>query len=515
LPSFRHVSVKRNVIANYVGQGLQSLMGFVFVPVYVKYLGIEAYGLIGAFALLQAWLGLVDAGLKPALGREVARFTAGALSVQQIRNLLRSVECVTVVIALAISAGIWTGSGWLAVHWVNPKHLSRHEVAGAFGIMGIIAALRFVEDVYVSCITGLERQVLQNVIRSSVAAARGFGTIGILALVSPTIKAFFLWQAFLSVSSLAANAGALYASLPSVSAPAHFSRAALRSVWHFAAGMVGITLLSLMLTQIDKILLSRLLTLEAFGYYALAGVLAGGLASLTAPISGAVYPRFTHLVAAGDQPSLIAVYHQGAQLVTVLVGSAAMVLIAFRDSVIMLWTGNPTVTSAVAPLLGFLALGTCFNSLMMIPYQMMLAHGWTSLSVKVNIIAVSVLVPAILWVVPRYGAIGAARLWVALNAGYIMFTIPLMHRKILRGEKWTWYGRDVVVPLAAAGLMAFVCRWLAPHGLGRVAGLVVLALTSTAVFLASAASAGTMRARLLRHLPRLRPLGGLPEPETR
>jgi hypothetical protein len=33
-------------------------------------------------------------------------------------------------------------------------------------------------------------------------------------------------------------------------------------------------LLSLLLTQIDKILLSRLLTLEAFGYYALAGVVA-------------------------------------------------------------------------------------------------------------------------------------------------------------------------------------------------------------------------------------------------
>jgi hypothetical protein len=52
-------------------------MGLAFIPLYIKYHGIEAYGLIGLFALLQAWLGLLDMGMTPILGREMARFTGG------------------------------------------------------------------------------------------------------------------------------------------------------------------------------------------------------------------------------------------------------------------------------------------------------------------------------------------------------------------------------------------------------------------------------------------------------
>ena len=74
--------LKKNIIANYLGQGWRALLGLAFIPLYIKYLGVEAYGLIGIFAILQAWLGLLDMGMKPALGREMARFTGGAVDAQ-------------------------------------------------------------------------------------------------------------------------------------------------------------------------------------------------------------------------------------------------------------------------------------------------------------------------------------------------------------------------------------------------------------------------------------------------
>ncbi|MDE2320337.1 MAG: hypothetical protein KGL31_00215 [candidate division NC10 bacterium] len=45
--------VKRNIVANTLGKGWSMLMGLVFVPLYIKFLGMEAYGLIGFFATLQ------------------------------------------------------------------------------------------------------------------------------------------------------------------------------------------------------------------------------------------------------------------------------------------------------------------------------------------------------------------------------------------------------------------------------------------------------------------------------
>src|ERR1700728_4699398 len=116
------MSVKKNVAANYFGQAWQALMSVAFIPLYIKYLGMEAYGLIGVFAVLQAWLVLLDMGMKPTMGREMARFTGGAHNVQSIRDLLRSIEVIGAAVAGAIALGIWAASGWLATHWVTAKH---------------------------------------------------------------------------------------------------------------------------------------------------------------------------------------------------------------------------------------------------------------------------------------------------------------------------------------------------------------------------------------------------------
>lgn len=494
------MSLKKNILANYLGQGWRVLMSLAFIPLYIKYLGIEAYGLIAIFAMLQAWLSLLDMGMRPALGREMARFTGGAHNAQSIRDLLRSIEIIAIGIAVLVAIGIWAASGWLAADWVRAEKLPVALVAQAFALMGAITALQFVESIYTSSIAGLQRQVLQNVVASLMATVRGLGAVGVLVWVSSTINAFFIWQGVISLMTVAVFAGVVYRALPSSSRPARFSGSALIGIWRFAAGMMAITLLSLLLTQVDKILLSRLLTLEAFAYYALAGVVAGGLSALTTPIGAAFYPRFTELVTRGDALALRAAYHQGAQLVTVLMGAAAVVLIMFGDRVLLLWTADPALTQQVAPLMAVLALGTLFNGLMGMPYQMQLAHGWTTLTIKVNIVAVAILVPTILWVVPEYGAIGAAWVWVTLNAGYILFAIYFMHRRLLPTEKWHWYRQDVAIPLAAATATAWLCRWGMPEDMGRLGEFGVLLLSSGCVLIVAALAAPMVRHEFVRYV---------------
>jgi O-antigen/teichoic acid export membrane protein len=495
------MSLKKNVLANYLGQGWRVLMSLAFVPMYIKYLGIEAYGLIGVFAMLQAWLSLLDIGMRPALGREMARFTGGAHDAQSIWDLLRSIEIVSVAIAVLVAIGIWASSGWLAADWVRAQKLPVELVTQAFALIGAVTALQFVESIYTSSIAGLQRQVLQNVVASLMATVRGLGAVGVLIWVSPTITAFFVWQGLISLVSVAVLAGVVYRVLPLPPHPARFSMPALIGIWRYAAGMVGITLLVLLLTQVDKLLLSRLLTLEGFAHYALAGVVASALYTLTGPITSAFYPRFTELAMRGDANALRAVYHQGAQLVTVLMGAAAVVLMIFGDRVLLLWTSDPVLAQQVAPLMIVLALGSLLNGLMWIPYQLQLAHGWTALTIKVNSIAVSIMIPAILWVVPAHGAIGAAWVWVTLNAGYVVFAIYFMHRRLLPTEKWRWYRQDVAIPLATATATALVCRWAMPEDLGRLEAFVALVLSSCCVLITAALAAPMVRHQLARHVP--------------
>jgi O-antigen/teichoic acid export membrane protein len=495
------ISLRKNVLANYLGQGWQVLMALAFVPLYIQYLGIEAYGLIGIFAMLQAWLNLLDMGMKPALGREMARFTGGVHDAQSIWDLLRSIEIIGVVLAILITIGVWAASGWLAADWLRPDQLPVESVAQAIALMGMVTALHFVESIYTSSITGLQRQVVQNVVGGVMATVRSVGAVGILIWVSPTISAFFIWQGAVSLVTAAVFARVIYRLLPVPPLGARFSMPALIGIWRYAAGMVGITLLALLLTQVDKLLLSRLLSLEAFAYYALAGVVASALPRLTGPITSAFYPRFTELAARSDDNALRVVYHQGAQLVTVLMGAAAVVLLIWGDRVLLLWTADPALTRPVAPLLTVLVLGTLLNGLMWIPYQLQLAHGWTALTVKVNSVAVAILIPAIVWIVPIYGAIGAAWVWVTLNAGYILFAIYFMHRRLLPTEKWRWYRQDVAVPLVAAAGTAWLCRWALPDNPGRLGELGVILLSSGCVLIAAALAAPLVRQQLSRHVP--------------
>ena len=498
------MALKSNVAANFAGQAWRGLLAFVFIPVYIRYLGVEAYGLIAVNAVLLAWLSLFDMGLRPALVREMARFLGGERSAEHIRDLLRSIELIAVGVAVAVAAAIWAASGWVATGWLNVRGLPVETVAPAIAIMGGVAGLSFIEAVYVSALSGLQRQVLQNVVTSVMVTLRNVGVIGVLAFVSPTIEAFFIWQMAVAALSVVVLHMCVYRVLPAIGRVARFSVAAQREVGRFAAGMVGITVMALLLTQVDKTLLSRLLPLEAFAHYALAATLAGALYVMVGPISNAFYPRFTQLVARGDQTALRETYHLGAQLVTVMLAPAAMMLILFGERIVAIWTGDAALAAEVAPILRVLAFGSLLHGFMFIPYNLQLAHGWTSLTFKVNTVAVLVLVPALLVVVPAFGGLGAAWIWVTLTTFYTTIAIGLMHRRLLPNEKWRWYGEDVAAPLAAAAATALACHAVAPDGLGRVADAGLLVLYGCCALMAAAAAATLVRRRAAVQWARVR-----------
>lgn len=492
------MSLRKNIVANYLGQAWVALMGLAFMPVYIRYLGIEALGLMGLFGLIQAWLALLDMGMTPTIGREMARFTAGEHSAQSIRNLLRSLEVPAFVLAAAICLGVWAASGWLADDWLKPKALSVEVVRHAIAVMALVIGTRFVEGIYRSALFGLQRQVWFNGVNAILATLRGVGALVVLAAISPTIGAFFAWQAAISLLSVVVMAMGVHRALPPSPARATASWAALQSVWRFAGGMTGITFLAVLLTQVDKLLLSRMLSLHDFGYYAFAAMVAGALYLLVSPITTALFPRLVEWVTQHDEMALANTYHRGAQFVTLVCAPAALLLVFHGEGVLYAWSGDAELARSSGRILSALALGTLLNCLMYVPYQLQLAHGWTGLTLKINLAAVALLVPALFWVVPRYGALGAAWVWIVLNAGYLLVNIGLMHRRILAREKWRWYGHDVALPTLAATLALLLLNAFAPaESSDRLAWMIYLAIALLVAFVTAAASLRELRMRFV------------------
>lgn len=455
------MSLRKNTIANYLGQGWMALMGLAFVPVYIHYLGVEAWGLVGFMSMLQAWLALLDMGLTPTLSREMARFQAGEHSAQSIRDLLRSLEVIFGAVAVAIVGIVWLIAPWVAANWLSTVQLSASTVVQAIGMMGLVLAARMVEQVYRGAIQGLQRQVWLNGAQGMMATLRWAGAVGVLVWVAPSIEAFFLWQALVSLLTVIILTRQTYRWLPSTGKPSRFDLAALVRIRRFAGGVAATTLLSIVLMQVDKLLLSKLVSLQVFGYYALATSAAGALYFLSSPIAIAVSPRLTELVAKGDQLLLIDTYHRASQWLAALLIPAALMMAVFAQPLLQVWTGNIGLAQQVAPLLALLALGTLCNGFMFVPHTTQLAHGWPGFAVRVNIVAVIFIVPAIFWAVPRFGAIGAAWAWLVLNAGYVLIAIHFMHRRLLPDEKWRWYWAAIFKPLLVGSITALALRqWI-------------------------------------------------------
>ncbi len=488
--------LKRNTAANFLGYGWTALMSLAFIPVYIRLLGIEAYGMIGLFSVLLMSLGLLDLGMSPMINREMARFSAGIRTAASIRDLLRSAEWIAGGVATSVVLSLVLASGWLASHWVKPGSLPTSTVMHAFGLMAFVIGLRFVENIYRSALQGLQRQVETNLAMAAADTMRALGAVAILALVAPTIEAYFLWQGLVSVLSLLTLAFLAYRALPDCERAARFSSAEVRSVLRFSGGMLGIAIVGILLTQLDKLLLSRLLSLPDFGVFMLASTLAGGVLALCLPVAQAWYPRLSALHAERNEAGLVSTFHLGAQLISVLVGSAALFLIAFAKPILTLWTQDSDLAAQAAPLLQFLALGNVLNSMMYIPHQTQLAHGWTGLALRINTVAVFVICPAIFIVTPHYGAEGAAMIWASLNLFYILIGVQLMFRRILSTEKWEWYLADIVMPLLPASLVAILLSQTVPalpSGLAQVGFLLVSGLL---IFATAVLGAGRVRGQV-------------------
>jgi len=347
---------------------------------------------------------------------------------------------------------------------------------------------------------GRGRQALLAGLNAVMAGFRGLGAVFILWRVSPTIEAFFTWQILVSAAHTGLAAMFLWSSLPEDGHKPRFQRGLLKEVWRFAAGVTGITLLGTIITQMDKIILSRMLSLETFGYYNLASAVAMALYRLIGPVFASAFPLLTRLYELKQEEELAKVYHKSAQLITVLTLPAAVVISFFSKELLLLWSRDPLTVENSALLVSVLVIGTAFNGLMNIPYALQLAAGWTRLNFLVNLASVLVSVPFTILLTQWIGALGAAWNWVLVNGAYILVTIPVMHRRLLKKEMGTWYFRDVLWPLAGVLGVVGAARLLLPmKTLGSLAQILCLGLvwglaTLTAAFLAPATRQSALQA---------------------
>jgi O-antigen/teichoic acid export membrane protein len=443
------MSVRRNLAIGIGSSVWTALVSFAVVPFYLHYLGLEAYGLIGFFTALQGLFLILDLGLTPTMTREVARCRASG-DVTEARNLLHTLAIINWGVGGIIAALMALLAWFVADHWLRDNGLPPEVIGQSVALMGIVIACRWPLGMYSGALMGAERIAQVGMISIVMVTFANVGAVLVLALVKPSIQYFFIWQALAGLLYVLVMRAAAWRALWQPG-PTRFDKEGLKRIWRFSASMGVAALFGVIFMQSDKIVLSRLVSLEELGQYTLAGLIGRLLYLFITPTFNVIYPRLTALHTAGDEAGVVTFYRSGTRLSLAVIFPLAVFLSVFAEDLVTIWTGVPAIGRHVAPVVQLIMLGTAMNGIMNFPYALQLATGRSHLAALISGILLIIFIPTLAWLAVHYGIVGGAGAWAILNLAYVALGTWLTHRVVLKSPRaWTWLATDVGIPLAVS-----------------------------------------------------------------
>jgi O-antigen/teichoic acid export membrane protein len=499
------VSLRGAILASYASQVYVTIVGLVLVPVYLRTMGAENYGLVGFFLMLQGWFQLLDIGLTPTISREAARYNGGVGSIADLRQLVRSFRTLFVAIAVTTALLLAAAAGPLADDWLKFQDLALADVVLAIQLIGVVVALRLVCGLFRGVITGFEKLVWLARFNAGIATLRFVFVVPVLVFVGAGAVEFFAYQVAVGVVELAVLVLQTRRLLPATkgSLTTKGAWAQLKDVSRFSLTIAATSALSIVVTQIDKLALSRIISLHEFGYFTAAVLLAGGISILAGPVGSVLQPRLASLSASGDERALLAVYRAATQLVVVLVAPAVVVMAAFPEPLLWAWSGDQDFARRGAPILALYAIGNGAMALGALPFFLQFAKGMLRLHLIGSILFAAAFVPLCVWGALARGPVGAGLALIAVATTYFLLWVPRIHGSCAPGLHRRWLTEDIV-PIALLALAAAAAaRLLVPLSGERILlGAQLAAIAALSVVVAATGST-VVRSRVMADVRRI------------
>ena len=473
----------RNLVANYFGDLWLMLLQFAMIPICLHAMGTEAFGMVALHTTLTALAGLTNLGITPALNRETSRLTGLADGPPRIKSFVFSVGAFYLVLSAVTAAVALLFLVGPLVRWVNPVTITTALAQQVVTLMFIQIGLQLLINFLISVLQGLQLHVRVNAILSAAMTLRLGGAALVLLFWQPTLIAFFSWMIFATIIQLLALAFAAYRALPPGRLLLGLDH--IQSIWRYASGMTLTVLFSLLLTQIDRVVLSRFLSLSDFGLYALAANFATAPARPAITLSRTMLPRLTQLHAQGKIEDLSTLYHLGCQIASLLVIPLTVIFSIFAMDILTIFWIKPTQAEAAAPLLSFLSIGLAGLGLMYLPYYLTWAFGWVRFCLYQNIAGCVVFTPIMIYAAYYHGALGSAMAWAALSVSFVAISPWFIHQKILPASFRRWYLADVLPPLAISATVGVLLKQVLPTGGSWLQDVLCLAFAYSTLFVLS------------------------------
>jgi O-antigen/teichoic acid export membrane protein len=473
-----------------------AVVGLLAIPFYLRLMGEEAYGLVGFYFVLQVWMQLLDLGVSPALGRQLSRFRAGALPLQDAVSLLGAAEAFCLLAGLAAGTACFLSTDWLAHHWLGRSRLPTREIDLTLRLAGCLLVFRWLAGFYQTALVGLERQIAVNAVALIGGIARNACAVAGLILVSHSPTVFFAAWAGITFLEAVTNKLLLLRALPRTGVRWRRGTRLLTKEFGFAAGVTLSYAITTAVGQVDKLTLSHTLPLGDFGVFSLVISICAGISLIVPPTVQAFQPRLTTLSALGRRTEFVEVYRLSISLIIVMAAGLAGTIAAWPDLVVYAWTGSHEVATRLAPTLTLFALGSGIASFLYLPYVLQFAHGLIRLHVIGTLIFGTLWIPAAVWAAVTFGTVGAGAVWFLGNLLFLLLWVPVVHRRMLSPEERRGLSLQAFLRVALLAGLLTATHVIDTTRLHQFTALCTLAVISTAVMAVATLASRELRAYL-------------------
>lgn len=451
-------TIRKNALSNIATKLWNMISIYIFIPFYIKFLGGEAYGIVSFFATMQTAINLLGLGLSNTLRREFAVVEDEKNGDYRKHKLLKGIEIIYWFIALFISGICLCFSRVIAEHWLNIGEFEPNYISNVIFLMGISIALQMVANLYAGCLFGLDYQIEANLYCIVWSILKSCGSVFIVWLLSPDLRIFYGWHIVTDC---------LYVLVLRISIKIKLKTdknckwtvkdfKILKGIWRYAFGILIISFVALINKQLDKIIISNLLSLTELGAYNLATTLGSLTTIFATAMYISVFPTFTNYVTSSEKPYIEQKFLSVNRLTNIVTACIGAYVAVFAIPLIELWTQSDIYSEMLQMAAPLVVMAVAFTEFQEIPYALALAHGNTKINVLMGIAYIP-FVCIITWFgIKKLGLVGAGSAYLVVMFSQTLIYEYAVYKKYLKTGAFRLILSDTIIPVLLSVASSFI-----------------------------------------------------------
>lgn len=397
----------RNAFVNLLGHGAPMVVAIFTIPLLIKGLGTDRFGILTLAWVVVGYFGLFDMGLGRALTKLVAEKIGERLT-QEIPPLIWTALAVMGGAGLLGTALLVFLSPWLVETILKIPVLLQNETRLALYFLAISIPI-------VISTTGL-RGVLEAYQRfdiiNAVRVPMGFFTFLSPLIVLPFSKNLALLVMVLVAGRVAAWAVHLilcFRVAPTLCKDIRTQRSMIRPLVSFGSWITVSNIVAPLMLYLDRFFIANVLSVSAVAYYTTPYEIITKLLIIPVAVSGVMFPAFTSSFAQ-NALHVRQLYRQTMTYMSLIMFPIILFIYFFAERGLALWINADFAHNSfrVAQLL---ALGVFINSFGHIAQSLVQASGRPDLTAKLHLAELPLYLIYLSWLLSKYGISGAACAW--------------------------------------------------------------------------------------------------------